>query len=146
MTLKLVRHRLYPVIGFENSQFKFHHAKFNALLTACSKRRAQGCLAWPNASGHLSTACAARPSLHAWRPKKPTFFQHLTPTSSLPGQGETVAGGRRQNSVGAGGVLMEEEGTRPTTEGEGRGWRPKRRRKRVPCHAFIQHSRTTDQC
>ena len=53
--------------------------------------------------------------------KKPTFFQHLTPTSSLPGQGETAAGGRRQNGVGAGSVLMEKEGTRPTTEGEGTG-------------------------
>jgi len=39
MKLKLVRHRLRSVIGFENSQFKFHHAEFNVLLTACSKRR-----------------------------------------------------------------------------------------------------------
>ena len=53
--------------------------------------------------------------------KKPTFSQHLTPTSSLPGQGETVVGKRRQNGVGAGGALMEQEGTCPATEGEGKG-------------------------
>lgn len=111
---------------------------------APSTGRAEGCLVWPNVSGRLSTACAARPSLHAWRAKKEIYFLPA-PTSWLTGQGETVVGGGRQNGVGAGGVLMEEEGTRPTTEGEGKGWRPKRRRKRVPCHAFIQHSRTTDQ-
>lgn len=52
--------------------------------------------------------------------KKSTFFQLFTPTSLLPGHGETVAEGR-QSSVEAGSVLMEEEvGTHPTTEGEGK--------------------------
>lgn len=41
---------------------------------APSTGRAEGCLAWPNASGHLSTACVARPSLPTWRAKKETCF------------------------------------------------------------------------
>lgn len=71
MKPKLVRPSLCPVIGFENSQLKFHHAEFNALLTALSMGRAEGCLAWLTASSHLSAACTARLAcmLSGWRKK-----------------------------------------------------------------------------
>lgn len=50
--------------------------------------------------------------------KKPTFFQHLP--ADCQDRERQLWGGGRQNGVGAGGMLMEEEGTRPTTE-EGKG-------------------------
>lgn len=44
------------------------------LQLAPNAGRAEGCLAWPNVSGRLSTVCVARPSLRTWRSKKETYF------------------------------------------------------------------------
>lgn len=70
MKPKLVRHRLPPVIGFENLQLKFRHAELSAQLAASS--RAQGCVAGPSVSS-CPPPPAAQPGTFGGQRKKPAF-------------------------------------------------------------------------
>lgn len=73
MKPKLVRHRLPPVIGFENLQLKFRHAELSAQLAASS--RAQGCVAGPGVSSCPPPAAQPGPAFtFGGQRKKPAFF------------------------------------------------------------------------
>lgn len=125
MKPKLVRHRLPPVIGFENLQLKFCHAELSAQLAASS--RAQGCVAGPCELLPSSSCCTARPSLHVWRAEKETCFLAAPCTYQFSARtGEAAAGqcwSRWCADTGGSTSCHQQQ-------------RSKRRKRRVPCHTL----------
>lgn len=74
MKLKLVIHRLRPVIGFEHSQLSLPRAELNACSQLVPNTgRAVCCLARPGVPGPLSPALPFQ-NLHTWKAKKETCF------------------------------------------------------------------------
>lgn len=147
MKLKLVIHRLRPVIGFEPLWLSLPRAELNAPLTACTKHRQSWALVGMTRCERPSLPCLCHQAQPANLGGKERNQLSSSP-SHLP-----VGFQDRERQLWRCKVVSEKvvccwrrEHALPQKVKERVGERPKTRRKRVPCHAFRQHSRTTNKC
>lgn len=116
MKLKLVIHRLRPIIGFEHSQLRLPHAELNAPLKACAKHRRSRALSGTTRCEWPSLPCHQAQSAYL-EGKERSLLSSSPP--HLPGGFQDRERQLCRECGWAGGVLMEKR-TCSATEGEGK--------------------------